>query len=110
MDKNTEEEILHIILHAIPPSNRVPGRVIPGNLPMKFYEGDHVIDHKGREAILITFDGKARPTVYGLQDNDFFCKGISPLCILFDDMPTGQAQPDYEAEDDDCELENFPRT
>ena len=41
------------VLHAIPPSNREPGRVIPGNhMPMKFYEGDHVIDHKGREVRL----------------------------------------------------------
>lgn len=62
-----------------------------------------------REAIFIKFDDKVMPSVFGWEDNDYTCKGISPLCLLFDDMPSAQAQPDDDSEDD-CELENFPRT
>ena len=63
-----------------------------------------------REGIFIKFDDNVCPAIFGWEDNSYTCKGISPLCLLFDDMPSAQAQPVNEAEDDDCELENFPRT
>lgn len=62
------------------------------------------------EGIFIKFDDNVMPSVFGWEDNNYSCKGLSPLCLLFDDMPSAQVQPVNEAEDDDCELENFPRT
>lgn len=61
------------------------------------------------EGIFIKFDDNISPAIYDWEDNRFTCKGISPLCFLFDDMTAEQAQPDDDSEDD-CELENFPRT
>ena len=61
------------------------------------------------EGIFIKFDDKVYPSIFGWEDNRYICKCISPLCLLFDDMPSAQVQPVNEVEDD-CELENFPRT